>query len=135
MIELRRILTAHLKTIHPRVYFADDAPADAEYPYIVYDILDIPDNGQGHQVANIDIDGWDAPADGDTTELENLMELINGDGNVKSLGGPSGLNKKVLTAEKIKAVFFLDRKLPLTEADKSIKRRKYVYQARFFERS
>jgi len=76
MIKLRKALHAHLKTIHPRVYF-QTAPDTAQFPYLTYDIPNIFDGGEGHQTVTIDIDGWDSPVDGDTTALENLMTAVN----------------------------------------------------------
>jgi hypothetical protein len=123
MIELRRALNAYLKTLHPRVYF-QAAPDTAEFPYLVYDITNIFDDGEGQQIITLDIDGWDKPGNGDTTTLENLMSVVN-----------EGLNKKTLTTDKIAVTFYLDSKIPLIEDDPRIKRRKYVYQGRLYERS
>ncbi len=124
MIELRRTLNAYLKTLHSRVYF-QTAPYTAEFPYLVYNIINVFDDGEGQQTVTLDIDGWDKPADGDTTALENLMFAVN-----------EGLNKKTFTTDKIAVTFYLDSKIiPLTDDDPRIKRRKYVYQGRLYERS
>ena len=121
MIKLRRALTPYLKAFHPRVYF-QDAPDSADFPYLVFDFPNVTDDGENHQGAVIDIDGWDMPADGDTTTIEELMETIN-----------DSLNKATLSTAEIRATFYLDRKLSLAYDDKRIKRRKYVYQASFYE--
>lgn len=128
MIDLRTVIKSYLKSIHPRVYF-QSAPDNAVYPYIVYDIPNYSDDGETQSLIVVDIDGWDRPNNGDSTVLENLMTSINGDGDLKT---PSGLNKKTLTTDKIVVSFYLDNKLPLTDKDPLILRRKYIYQARLF---
>ena len=46
MIDLRIALSTYLRTLHSRVYF-QVAPEAAIYPYIVYDIPSIFDDGEG----------------------------------------------------------------------------------------
>jgi hypothetical protein len=122
MIELRKALHKHLKTIHTRVYF-QQAPDNAQFPYLVYNMPSLNDDGEGHQLITLDIDGWDAPETGDTTALETLMASVN-----------TGMNKKTIVTEDFAATFYLENKLSLTDDDPRIKRRKYVYQGRLFER-
>lgn len=128
MIELRKIIKGYLKGIHPRVYF-QSAPSDAVFPYVVYDIPNISDDGELQEIILIDIDGWDRPENGDTLPLEIIMASIEGDGDLFS---PSGLNKRTLIAEKIAVSFYLETKLPLEDTDPLILRRKYTYQAKLF---
>lgn len=123
MIELRKALHKHLKTIHTRVYF-QQAPDNAQFPYLVYNMPSLNDDGEGHQLITLDIDGWDAPSDGDTTALETLMAEVN-----------TGMNKKTLVTDTFSVAFYLESKLSLEDDDPLIKRRKYVYQGRLFERS
>lgn len=131
MIELRKLLQAYLKTIHPRVFF-QTAPEPQSYPYLVIDFPNLYDDGESSSMVTVDIDGWDAPADGDTTALETMMAVVNGNGDIVN---PTGLNKRTLASDTLKASFYLDRKIPLTDPDPRIRRRKYVYQVRVFERS
>ena len=121
MIELRKAIQAKLKTIHPRVYF-QVAPDDAEYPYIVFDFVGINDSGEYTEQGYVDVDGWDLPSDGDTTELETLMAAVN-----------TGLNKEVLSAEGLRFILYLDRKTDLADDDPNIKRRKYIYQIKTYK--
>ena len=120
---LRELLYPQLKAIHPRVYF-QVAPENAQFPYLVYDFTQITNDGEEFETVAVDVDGWDMPADGDTTALETLMQTVN-----------DALNKKALTAEGLAVTFYLDRKIPLLDDNKNIRRRKYIYEARLFGRS
>lgn len=123
MKNLRKLLHPYLKSIHPRVYF-QDAPDDAQFPYLTYDFTQITNDGEEFETVALDIDGWDMPVGGDTTAIENLMDEVN-----------QALNKKTLTAEELAVTFYLDRKIPLRDDNPAIKRRKYIYEARLFGRS
>src|SRR5690606_35280043 len=123
MKNLRKLLHPYLKSIHPRVYF-QDAPDDAQFPYLTYDFTQITNDGEEFETVALDVDGWDMPSDGDTTALEILMQTVN-----------DALNKKTLTAEGLAITFYLDRKIPLPDDNPAIKRRKYIYEARLFGRS
>jgi hypothetical protein len=127
LIEIRKVLSTYLKTLHPRVYF-QIAPSDAVFPYIVYDLPSIFSDGEGGETATLDIDGWDMNSTGDTTAIENLMKTING--KLDENGNPTGLDKRTLVAEDIVVTFFLENKLSLLDDDKRIKRRKYTYSGK-----
>jgi len=120
MIDLRKAILAKLKTIHPKVYF-QSAPELAPFPYLVFDILNIYDDGEGTETATVDVDAWDNSAD--TTQLETLITSVN-----------AGLNKSTLTSGELTATFYLDTKIPLTDDDPTIHRRKYIYQAKLFRK-
>ena len=120
MIDLRKAILAKLKAIHPRVYF-QRAPELSSFPYLVFDIPNIYDDGEGSETATVDVDAWDASAD--TTALETLITLVN-----------TGLNKSTLTSGNLTATFYLDTKIPLTDDDPLIHRRKYIYQAKIYKR-
>ncbi len=121
MIELRRALHPQLRAIHPRVYF-QRAPDTATFPYLTYSFEVVPD-GEGFELVVLDVDGWDLPSDGDTTQLENLMADVKRE-----------LDKAVLTTENLVVSIYLDRKLPLEDENPNIIRRKHIYQGRLFER-
>ena len=121
MKKFRELIHPYLKSIHPRVYF-QVAPDSAEFPYLVYDFTQIVNDGEEFETVAVDVDGWDLTDD--TTALETLMQTVN-----------DALNKKTLTAEGLAVTFYLDRKLPLRDDNKSIRRRKYIYEARLFGRS
>jgi len=119
MIELRKIIQGQLKAIHPRVYF-QMAPKTATFPYLVYDIPTINDDGEGYQLATIDIDGWDN--ENDTTVLETLMNSVN-----------NALNKKSFIHNNTTLTPFLESKLSLRDDEAKLKRRKNIYQGRIFK--
>ena len=120
MMSLRRILHPYLKAVHQRVYYQR---ADGmQMPYLVYS-LEVSDRGEGQQIVTLDIDGWDKPADGDTTQIETLMTLLN-----------AAMDKKTFVTDEFAVTFYLDRKLPLEDDDPDIRRRKYIYRGRLQER-
>ena len=123
MIELRKALSAKLKSIHPRVYHSESVPESAVFPYLVYDLPNDNDDGESMELVVVDVDGWDRPTNGDTTALETLVALVN-----------AGLNKQVLTTGTTVAVFYLETKLSPRDDDPRIKRRKYIYQAKLFRK-
>jgi hypothetical protein len=131
MIEVRKALIPFLKTLHPRVYY-QIAPENAIYPYIVYDIPSIFCDGEGGEVVVLDIDGWDSNDTGDTTIIETLMATING--KLDDEGNPTGLDKKTLITSEIAVTYFIENKLSLTDEDKKIKRRKYIYTGKLMRR-
>jgi len=123
MKNLRELIHPFFKSIHPRVYF-QVAPDSAQFPYLVYDFTQITNDGEGFETVALDVDGWDIPAGGDTTALEILMQSVN-----------DALNKRTLTVEGLAVTFYLDRKIPLLDDNKDIRRRKYIYEARLFGKS
>ena len=120
MIDLRKAILVKLKASYPRVYF-QSAPELASFPYLVFDIPSIYDDGEGTETATVDVDAWDNSAD--TTALETLITLVNAE-----------LNKSTLTSGDLTATFYLDTKIPLTDDVPEIRRRKYIYQAKLHRR-
>jgi hypothetical protein len=122
IVELRKIIKASLKTAHSRV-FHEHAPDNSLYPYLVYDLPNSNDDGSLEQFV-LDIDGWDYPANGDTTALETLMDNVD-----KQLH-----RKTVVINGTLSMTFYRENRLSLKDDDPRIKRRKYVYQVRTHEK-
>ena len=119
--EIREIIVSSLKTVHPRVYYRS-APDTAAFPYLVYDLPNSTDDGTLEQFI-LDVDAWDS-TNGDTTGLETLID--NAD---------KSLHRKTITVDDNLAItFYRESRLTLTDDDPNIKRRKYTYEVRTFER-
>jgi len=122
VIEIRKMIKTQLKTIHPRVYYRT-APDTAVFPYLVYDLPNSTDDGTLEQFV-LDVDAWDSTS-GDTTIVEILIDN-NAD---------KSLHRKTITVDDVLAVtFYRENRLTLTDDDPNIKRRKYIYEVRTFER-
>ena len=120
MIEVRKVIQSHLKTIHPRIFF-QKAYENAQFPYVVYEI-EILDLGDNLQLVTLDVDGWSDDYS-DTTDLENLMSNID-----------ASFKKEIIINDSLVISFYRDRKLSIIDDDPRINRRKYIYQARLYER-
>ena len=119
IIALRKALKILLNTDHARVYF-QEPNTDATFPYLIYDLPNSYDLGDS-EVFTLDVDGWDNPADKDSTALETLMDamdaVVNKHAEVLEWdGGKAGI------------AIFREARLTLQEDDKRILRRKYTYQ-------
>lgn len=132
MIKLRKAIQDYLDTVHPRVYF-QDADTDAAYPYLVFDFDDISREDEAFDRAILDIDGWDQPANGDTIPLYQLMETLDGDGNIEN---PTGLRNRSIMTEDLILVFRRSFRTALpTDNNRTIKRVRYTYAVAVYERS
>jgi len=133
VIEIREIIQTALKSVHARVYF-ESSPATIDdpdnpgtniptpFPYLVYDLPNSTDDGTLEQFV-LDVDAWDS-TNGDTTSLETLIDSAD-----------KSLHRKTITVDDVLAVtFYRENRLTLTDDDPNIKRRKYTYEVRTFER-
>lgn len=137
-LEIRRAVLTAIKSVHPRVWY-EKAPDRAAFPYLVY-LLQNAVNRPGLEQFLLDVDGWDAPANGSTAALETLMADVDqrlhkrvvsltSDGSFVAPYQYSGSG-----ADKLSFVIYRDRHFPLEDDDKRIRRRKYIYEVRTFER-
>ncbi len=118
--EMRKALDALISPVQSQVYF-EDAPEDATYPYIVIDFPNSNDDGTLEQFF-VDVDGWDAPANGDTTALETMMDAVD-----------KVLHRTTVYDEgKFSMTLYRENRTNLRDTDKRIRRRKYIYQARTY---
>ena len=118
-LELRREIQKILKTLHARVFFSV-APSDAVFPYVVFDLPNSVDSGDLENFV-LDIDVWDVATN--TTTLETLIGTID-----------NALHRKsVMLDGKMGFVIYRENRLVLTDDDKRIRRRKYIYQVRTYQ--
>lgn len=132
ILALRKALREYLLNHIPRVYFRNEVPKNAEYPYLVYDFSSTFMIDETSERLIIDIDVWDKPTNGDSTQIESLIESINGDGDFSN---PSGLNLRTISSDEIMAIFRLESRNIVDDDDYKILRRKYTYATVVYERS
>ena len=118
--ELRTTLQTILKTLHARVFF-QIAPDTAVMPYVVFDFPNSVDSGT-LEIFVLDIDVWDDSQD--TTALETLIDTIDDTIHKKS----------ILINDKMCIVIYRENRLTLTDDDQRIRRRKYIYQAKTYQK-
>lgn len=119
-LELRTELQSILKTLHARVFF-NVAPDDAVFPYVVFDFPNSVDSGTLENYV-LDIDAWDDSTD--TTALETLIGTID-----------NALHQKAIMLDgKMGFVIYRENRLTLRDDDPRIRRRKYVYQVRTYQK-
>lgn len=121
MINLRKQLKKLMESIHPRSYFQKGSDK-AEFPYVIYDLPNSFSNEE-QEIFNLDVDIWDRPLDGDTTELEMITDKL-----WKILH-----NYKYID-DNIQFSIYRGNRLTLTDDDPRIKRRKLVFELRYFDR-
>ncbi|OIJ12658.1 hypothetical protein BKP37_12710 [Anaerobacillus alkalilacustris] len=129
MNNLRETLQSLLKSIHPdiivgeesisRVYFQYSS-SKAIFPYIVYDLPNsFTDEEQ--EIFNLDMDIYDNQSD--STNLEQLTNLF-----WKKLHYYSYID------DNIQFTIYRENRLPPFDEDKRLKRRKLIFQLRYYDR-
>ncbi|WP_209121511.1 DUF3168 domain-containing protein [Alkalihalobacillus sp. BA299] len=122
MINIRKDIAAFLKSKHPDVndkprVWAEEAPSDAVYPYIVYDFTNSIDNGIMENFV-LELDFWDNQTD--TTALETLCGTVDEDLH----------RRTVMITSSLSATFYRENRRQIRDPDKRLRRRQYVYQVR-----
>jgi hypothetical protein len=120
VIELRTALQTLLKTVHARVYY-QTAPDTAVFPYLVFDLPNSVDSGTLENFI-LDIDFWDD--DTNTTALETLADSVDIILHRKTL----------LITDKMCMAIYRDNRLNVSDDDPRIRRRRYTYQARTYQK-
>lgn len=134
MYDIRTALQANLLPIAAAttdLYF-ELADEEATFPYIVYSFDPISTDDESGNSLILNVDGWDAPSNGDSTTLEQLMQTIDGDGNIQN---PTGLNEKIITTTEVTIILRRALRYAIPDNDPTIKRKRYTYNLTVFERS
>jgi len=121
MIRLRTNLTNLLKSYHSQVHY-QTAPSTATFPYIV---LNFPNSftNEEQEIFTMDVDIWDNKTD--TTALETLASTL-----WKELHHYSYLD------DSIQFKIYRENRIPeLDETEIGIRRRKLIFQLRYFDRT
>jgi len=129
MIELRTAIQKFISDIHERTSH-EDSTFDEVFPYITYSLNSVSSKDENQELFVLEVDGWDKSDD--STTIEALMELIDGDGELVQ---PTGLNKAVLTTSKIIAIVTRDLRYTVPDSQKAIKHKRYVYSISLYEGS
>ena len=120
VLEIRTVLQELLETLHTRVSFNVSSDKKA-FPYVVFDLSNSIDIG-ALETFVLDIDCWDI--DEDTTALETLI------GNIDN-----ALHKNtILIDDKMSITIYRENRLIPHDDDPRIRRRKYVYQVRTYQK-
>lgn len=120
MINLRIAIKQILETHHTDIHF-QRAPRDATFPYVVYDFPNSFEN-EDQEIFNFDVDIWDNNED--TTNLETIASTFW-----------KLFNRYHYIDDDIQFSVYRDNRLPpLDEEENNIKRRKLIFQLRYFDR-
>lgn len=154
MIKVRTALHSHLTGLTSSSVYFQVAPDTASYPYAVYD-FQLYDFDESSQRITMDVDAWDDEVD--TTALDTLIAEVDVDkdvistidyvlyNNVENIDMDSA--DYLFEARNefdyfflgelhyLSIVLFRESRIPLTDEDEKIKRRRYSYAGFLHERS
>lgn len=119
VVEIRRAILSALEAVYSEVYF-EDAPDDAQFPYLVFDLPDSVDNGKLENF-ELELTGWDALDNGDTYALENMMDIAD-----------RALNRKTFVVGNLAMMIYRDGRRTIRDKEKRIRQRQYTYQVRVY---
>jgi hypothetical protein len=123
IIELQKQIYSFLKTKTTRVFY-EDAPDNAQYPYVVYDFPSSLENFSNREDFILEIDIWDNATD--TKPLETLVGNIDGNGDIDI---PSGLHRKNFYVDGVlSANVYKEGRYNIRDEDKRIKHRQLRYR-------
>lgn len=125
--ELTKLLKPHFPNVIvngeslPRVNY-QTAPSKTPFPHVIYNLPNSFTNEE-QEIFSVDVDLWDNKTD--TTELETLASTL-----WKELHHYSHLD------ESIQFRIYRENRIPeLDEAEIGIRRRKLIFQLRYFDRA
>lgn len=119
MLELRVVINTLLKDKYERVYY-QQAPNDKAFPYLIFNFPNSFDN-EDQEVFNFDIDVWDYSESSVNVE-EISSELWR------------FFNRYHYLDDNMQFSVYRANRLPLEEEDKKFKRRKLIFELRYFDR-
>lgn len=120
MIHLRTQLTNLLKKYHPQVHY-QTAPSNPVFPYIV---MNLPNSfmNEDQEIFSLDVDIWDNKTD--TTVIETLASKLWME-----------LDHYSYSDANIQFSVYRENRLPeLDESELGIRRRKLIFQVRYFDK-
>lgn len=134
MIDIRTALQANIipASISTTPLFYETAGKKTAKPYVVFSFEPISTVDESSDNFIVNIDGWDIPANGNTTALETLMKTIDGNGDITN---PTGLNQKIINTSTVTLALRRINRFSIVESDTTVKRKRYQYQVTSFERS
>jgi hypothetical protein len=116
IIDIRTQLYTILSNIATTYY--ENAPLDATYPYLVYNLEDSQFDGANTEIFQLYINGWDKSDS--SAALEGIMQSVQ-----------DAINNKVINGTKVSMHCILDSRLNIDEeSDDRLKRREYRYGLR-----
>lgn len=123
VIEIRKKILIDLKTLISNVYYEDSPAETADYPFLVFELVDSQADGASTEIFDLYINGWDDSTD--TTALETLMFDAN-----------NLIDQKVYNVDGSTLSFrpVLERKQNLNDSESRLKRREYRYLVRTIQR-
>ena len=124
-VEFSKAIGNYLASKVTRAY-KSNAPEEAVFPYAVF-YLPNSINTDPSEDFYLDVDIWDNKQD--TTALENLVDIIDGDGDVLN---PTGLHHKTITADGITATFYRESRSEIEDEDPRLSRRQLQYSVRVY---
>lgn len=131
MQELKKQIKAKLTAIHPNVtvdgviksrVHHEEAPDDSSLPYVVFNFPNSFTN-ENQEVFSMDIDIWDMPTNGSTSAIDTLNDLIW-----------KQLHKYRYIDDNIQISIYRSSRGSVEEEDKRIKRRRLIFNVKYFDR-
>ncbi|MDD5589477.1 MAG: hypothetical protein PHP92_05455 [Candidatus Nanoarchaeia archaeon] len=126
-LTLKKSLETFLKTKADRVY-QKKAPETKTFPYVVWNLISSDSGYSEAEDFILEIDIWDDKRD--TTTIDTLVGIIDGDGDIKA---PSGLHRKNIFIESIlSAKIYRQNRYEIHDEDETLERRQLRYKMKTY---